>query len=71
MTRTAPATRKIRAGYYQVTDAQGAVWDVVERRVPAEYGGGWAWYAEQMDTKTYLDPLPTLRRCKAAIAKVA
>lgn len=60
---------RIRAGLYSIETDAGETWTVEERREPADYGGGWAWYATQDDAlDVALDPLPRLRDVKAALA---
>lgn len=59
---------RIRAGLYIVTDRFGNEWSVEERRVDPAWGGGWAWFATCPETGDALDPHPTLREAKEAIA---
>jgi hypothetical protein len=59
-------TKRLRPGLYEITTAEGVVWRIEDREVPAEYGGGWAWYATS-DRGDYLDPMDRLKDAKAAI----
>lgn len=62
-------TRRVLAGLYVVTDADGHEWYVELRDVDPAYGGGREWFATSRDTREVLDPLPTLRDVKRALGE--
>jgi hypothetical protein len=60
--------RRVRAGLYSIV-AGTRVWSVERRPVDPGYGGGYAWFAQDVDDRwSYLDPLPRFKDVKRALS---